>query len=101
MQDLMEAVSLDGGLRGIGASGVKLDTIFGVGQVMTNLSCRLKPFHTGHSDLSFMVFDQLSCPWSTSPARTSVLSLKQIVRTLMSLTNSFEIVGTLLTLANC
>ena len=62
MHELMVAVTPDGGLRGIGASGVKLDTIFGVGQVMTNLSIRLKPFHTGHSDPSSMGFDKLSCP---------------------------------------
>ena len=67
--------------EGYWASGVKVDTIFGVGQVMTNLSSRLKQFHSDYSDLSFMGFDQLSCPWSTSPARTSILSLEQIVRT--------------------
>ena len=81
MHELMVAVTPEGGLRGIGASGVKLDTTFGVGQVMTNLSSQLKPSHTGHYDLSYLVFDQLSCPWSTSPARTSILSLEQIVRT--------------------
>ena len=86
MHELMVAVTPEGGFRGFGASGVKLDTTFRVGQVMTNLSSRLKPFHTGHSDPSFMVFDQLSCPWSTSPARTSILSLEQIVRTTFEVT---------------
>ena len=82
MHELMVAVTLEDGFRGIGASGVKLDTTFGVGQVMTNLSSRLKPSYAGHSDPSSKGFDQLSFTWSTSLARTSILGLKDILRTL-------------------
>ena len=57
MHELMVAVTPEGGFRGIEASGVKLDTTFGVGQVMPNLSSRLKPLLVGSLDQSFMGFD--------------------------------------------